>query len=719
MSKKEERKVLKSKIQLWVAKYFQQLKNGCDNIDCQNKYCKSCSSFVYSDLSTPNEFASQAFKLVSIYQDRVLCGIKEMKSSKFRVGKIRKIFDSEERELLLVELIVNVLGTEELDYSFYPLIPKKYKNGPYYYRTLNKNDPGVNIDDVIEAFNLILLVKGEIISESIYPAIEQQIKLLEKDCSNTTSFLFLRKMSILFSFPMLPKKDYINLFQRLIRCYLKLPKNSKIVFIGWCKDYFPKTFLTLLVNSLNQYITYKIFSQKCSVFPPSDELFIAIELLQDIFEINLQRRLKVEINLFYNMAINENFDLKENYIYYAKEKFSYINYPFLLNSGNKASLLSLESRINMEENLNQNILNSFLDLQSFSPYYKIIVRRNNIVGDTINHLDRATKSELHKKLKIVFEGEDGVDEGGVKKEFFQLIVNQLFDRKYGMFVQNEENKETNYWFNKGYIGEISSYQLIGTLLGLAIYNSVILGVRFPMMVYKKLLNQPVFLEDLSDYKPNVQKGLQQLLDFEGNVEETFVLTFQIVYKNVFGENVFVNLKENGDKIPVNNENREEYVQLYIDWELNKSIGDQFKEFQTGFQSVCDSPLFSLVQPEELEALICGDREFDLFDLKTIVKYRDGFDRNSSQVKWFWEITLNWEKEKQRKFLSFCFGTDRVPIGGLIHLRFSIARGGPDSEILPKASTCYGILILPAYSTKEKLQKKLELAIENSEGFGLY
>lgn len=32
---------------------------------------------------------------------------------------------------------------------------------------------------------------------------------------------------------------------------------------------------------------------------------------------------------------------------------------------------------------------------------------------------------LRKKLKVVFRGEAGVDEGGVAKEFFQLLVVQV------------------------------------------------------------------------------------------------------------------------------------------------------------------------------------------------------------------------------------------------------------------------------------------------------
>lgn len=39
--------------------------------------------------------------------------------------------------------------------------------------------------------------------------------------------------------------------------------------------------------------------------------------------------------------------------------------------------------------------------------------------------------DLRKQLRIEFNGEDGVDEGGLQKEFFQLLVEKLFDPVYG------------------------------------------------------------------------------------------------------------------------------------------------------------------------------------------------------------------------------------------------------------------------------------------------
>ena len=49
-----------------------------------------------------------------------------------------------------------------------------------------------------------------------------------------------------------------------------------------------------------------------------------------------------------------------------------------------------------------------------------------------------------RELKIKFANEEGVDEGGVKKEFFQLIVRHLFDVEYGKLdIQFTSNESLN------------------------------------------------------------------------------------------------------------------------------------------------------------------------------------------------------------------------------------------------------------------------------------
>ena len=61
---------------------------------------------------------------------------------------------------------------------------------------------------------------------------------------------------------------------------------------------------------------------------------------------------------------------------------------------------------------------------------------------------------------------------------------------YGMFVYNEETR--TFWFNQTSM-ETDAFALVGQLMGLAIYNSVIIEAHFPVVLYAKLLGrQPTF-----------------------------------------------------------------------------------------------------------------------------------------------------------------------------------------------------------------------------------
>ena len=63
-----------------------------------------------------------------------------------------------------------------------------------------------------------------------------------------------------------------------------------------------------------------------------------------------------------------------------------------------------------------------------------------------------------------------------------------------MFIWSEETR--TFWFNPTSFENDGQFTLIGILLGLAIYNSIILDVHFPMVVYRKLLGKLGTFDDL-------------------------------------------------------------------------------------------------------------------------------------------------------------------------------------------------------------------------------
>lgn len=96
----------------------------------------------------------------------------------------------------------------------------------------------------------------------------------------------------------------------------------------------------------------------------------------------------------------------------------------------------------------------------------------------------------------------------------------------------------------------------------------------------------------------------------------------------------------------------------------------------------------------------------------------GCDPNEDHIKWFWDIVHKLTDEEKKSFLMFTTGSDRSPLRGLSQLAFTITGTGLDDERLPSAHTCFNDLILPKYSSRDKMKVKILQAIENKEGFGL-
>ncbi|CAG2119737.1 unnamed protein product, partial [Medioppia subpectinata] len=214
-------------------------------------------------------------------------------------------------------------------------------------------------------------------------------------------------------------------------------------------------------------------------------------------------------------------------------RFSYCQYPFILSIVAKKTILQRDSEQQM-------ILNA-----------RIAKKQN----------------DLKKKLKVTFIGEPGLDMGGLTKEWFLLLIKQIFHEDYGMFVYH--SKSRCYWFSTAQMGNLREYNLIGVLMGLAVYNSIILDLHFPTLCFKKLLSPPVVpqdvdrnpvgmcnitMDDFTQVMPDVAVGLKELLSYEGNVEEDFCMNFQVSVEE-FGEVKTHVLKSNGHDIVVNNENR--------------------------------------------------------------------------------------------------------------------------------------------------------------------
>ena len=404
-------------------------------------------------------------------------------------------------------------------------------------------------------------------------------------------------------------------------------------------------------------------------------------------------------------------------------KFTLFDYMWLFTPAAKNDIIFLfndnQQKSELRKVLNQDLgrrdidfLNFFLNRNKFNLILNI--RRDHLIEDTLNEVSKP-EMNFQNKLKVKFTGEQGVDEGGVRKEFFILLIRQIFDPNYGMFSYNKKTRL--YWFNHYTFEPKIKYELIGIIFGLAIYNNTILDVKLPITVYKKLLGLKPDLEDMKQCDPELYHTLSYLKkNNDENLKEELDTNFTVI-DDKFGEKLVIPLKENGENIMIDNKNKDEYVDLYIDWYFNKSIYEYFNSFEKGFYRVFNRNLSKILTPDELELIICGTQFLDFNELKNACQYEE-YQKDSETIKYFWEVVLTFNEEEKKKFLSFVTGCDRAPIDGLGSLPITISNGGTDINQLPSAHTCFNNLILPDYKNKEKLKKSLLTAINYSEGFGL-
>lgn len=408
----------------------------------------------------------------------------------------------------------------------------------------------------------------------------------------------------------------------------------------------------------------------------------------------------------------------------SPNEINFMEYPFLFTVDRRVDVLNLESdlfqKMEMFGGANQNIIQL---LMGGGLFLSIKLRRANLLEDALSQLSTPqNRANLRKKLKITFAGEPGVDEGGVKKEFFGLLTEQLFDPNFGMFVVKNDRF---LWFNHASFECNLNFELVGTLLGLALYNEVILNLKFPLAVYKKLiaagtkpplLSDHLDLDDLQEFDPDVHRTLHNLLTKDWTDRETG-LTFSVSHE-IFGEVKEYELLPAGSALPVTEANKNDFVAKYLDWYFNLSIKNQFASFATGFFRVLLKDSFTLFNAEDLLLALCGSTTLDFHQLKKTASY-ENYTADSETICFFWSILLDdFTDDQRREFLKFLTGSDRAPIRGLGDIRMIVTKTG-DSNSLPSAHTCFNHLILPDYRDYDKLKSKLLKAIENSEGFGLF
>jgi E3 ubiquitin-protein ligase NEDD4 len=277
-------------------------------------------------------------------------------------------------------------------------------------------------------------------------------------------------------------------------------------------------------------------------------------------------------------------------------------------------------------------------------------------------------------------GEIGIDAGGLTREWFQLVTEEVFNPDMGLWLPSASNQmamRINPASEKTCPEDhLIYFRFLGRVMGKALFDGHLVAGHMVRHMYKHILGWPVMFDDLELPDETYYKSLKTMLGVE-NVEDVFCVDF-IFTENDIGENSVVELKEGGKNIPVTNDNLPEFLEANFKYHIMDRVKPQLTELLLGFYDVIPESLLTIFDFQELELLMCGVPTIDIDDWMANTSYTGLFDQkgaNAIVCQWFWEVVReDFDQETRARLLQFVTGTSGVPARG-----FSVLQGN-DSNI---------------------------------------
>jgi hypothetical protein len=367
-------------------------------------------------------------------------------------------------------------------------------------------------------------------------------------------------------------------------------------------------------------------------------------------------------------------------------------------------------------------------------HMRICVRRDNLLADSVDAVMSLGQEDMKKIWRFEFMGEQGIDAGGLAKEWFLLVTKALFDPDSGLWLSSEGNQML---MRINPASEVSCpedhliyFRFLGRVLGKALFEGQIVSGHMVQYLYKYLLGWPITFDDLEAVDQDLYANLKKLLDMNPDDIEYMCLDFTTT-QNLLGESVQISLVPNGEDKAVTGENLSVYLEMYFKYLMLERIKPQVIELLLGFYDVIPEPLLTVFDYQEIELMMCGLPTIDIDDWKKHTKYTGLFENTkarTSACKMFWDIVENeFDQEMKARLLQFVTGTSGVPSRG-----FSVLQGSDGNiklftlngitmkpGLFPRSHTCFNRLDLPMYKSKAELREKLKIAVTQcATGFTL-
>ncbi|KAJ8730496.1 hypothetical protein PYW08_001909 [Mythimna loreyi] len=315
------------------------------------------------------------------------------------------------------------------------------------------------------------------------------------------------------------------------------------------------------------------------------------------------------------------------------------------------------------------------------PHEKLAIRvlRSELLRTSLKATRHFTVQDWCKNFDVTFQGEQGVDWGGVRREWFSLLCGQLFDSKFGLFVSFHDSPTGLVHPNPDRPPhlKLKHFELAGKLVGKCLYESA-LGGSYRQLVRARLTRS--FLAQIIGlrvhYKYFEQDDPELYLSKIKYVLETDLDAGDAVPELYFCDDVYDahgrlvethDLLPNGSTIRVRNSSKIAYLDALAQWRLAARVRTETDAFLRGLTLLVPDNLLAIFDENELELLVCGTGEVSVADWRAHALVSGAGRDWERLLSWFWAALANFSTEERARLLQFTTGCSQLPSGGFQRL----------------------------------------------------
>ena len=362
----------------------------------------------------------------------------------------------------------------------------------------------------------------------------------------------------------------------------------------------------------------------------------------------------------------------------------------------------------------------------------VTVNRHNILEDSYNVFIKQ-KFNIARPLNIRFSNEIIIDEGGIYRDWYQNMFQDIINPNKKLFLVNPYKtlEPFNIIIYPKYAGmKFELYEFIGKFIIKSLVDMIIIrNFIINKFQLKLITKKPINLDDMKYYNLDLYQKLKYINDTPilGNKQlENIKFVWNINNNNINQE---IELIPGGKNINLNDQNKNLFINKVIYVEAIMPFEEQIKYIQKGLFSILGEGVQGIFSVEEMNFMITGQEDIDLNDLRENIIYKGEYNENHPLIKLFWEKLLSWNKNELIKFLQFATGSSAVPIDGFGALKdiygriqkftvepfMNFSAENPDIYEFHKIESKkqYNTISLPKYRTKQELFSAMDMTINNN------